>query len=148
VSAHYRKPGPFTKHVLNPTVALLTRLGIGVAGSRVLEVRGRKSGKWRSTPVNLLTVDGAEYLVSPRGQSQWVRNIRLTGAGRLRSGQRLRDIQVAELADELKPPILRAYLRRWSWEVGPFFAGVSASSSEADLLRIAPEHPVFRVGSR
>jgi deazaflavin-dependent oxidoreductase (nitroreductase family) len=145
VADHYRPPDPFTRHVFNPLVAGLTRLGIGVYGSRVLEVRGRKSGEWRSTPVNLLKVDGAEYLVAPRGHTQWVRNIRVAGSGRLRLGRRIRDIQVSELADDAKPPILRAYLKKWSWEVGMFFDGVSAKSSDDELRRIAPDHPIFRL---
>ena len=145
---HYKRPDPFTKYVLNPIVAALTRLGIGVSGSRVLEVRGRKSGEWRSTPVNLLTLDGVEYLVAPRGHTQWVRNIRVAGGGRLRLGRRVQEIHVSELADEAKPPVLRAYLKKWAWEVGMFFEGVSAKSSDADLLRIAPDHPIFRLESR
>jgi deazaflavin-dependent oxidoreductase (nitroreductase family) len=148
VADHYRAPDPFTRHVFNPLVAALTRLGIGVYGSRVLEVRGRKSGEWRSTPVNLLTVDGAEYLVAPRGHTQWVRNMRVAGGGRLRLGRRVRDIRVSELADEVKPPILRAYLKRWSWETGMFFDGVNVRSSDEDLLRIAPDHPIFQLGLR
>jgi deazaflavin-dependent oxidoreductase (nitroreductase family) len=145
---HYKAPDPFTRHVFNPLVAWLTKLGIGVYGSRVLEVRGRKSGEWRSTPVNLLTVDGVEYLVAPRGHTQWVRNMRVAGGGRLRIGRRVRDIQVSELGDEVKPPILRAYLKRWSWEVGMFFDGVNAKSSDEDLLRIAPDHPIFQLEPR
>jgi deazaflavin-dependent oxidoreductase (nitroreductase family) len=148
VADHYRAPDPFTRYVFNPLVAGLTKLGIGVYGSRVLEVRGRKSGKWRGTPVNLLTVDGAEYLVAPRGHTQWVRNIRVAGGGRLRIGRRVRDIQVAELADDVKPPVLRAYLKRWSWEVGMFFDGVSAKSTDEELLRIAPDHPIFKLERR
>ncbi|HWE14766.1 MAG TPA: nitroreductase family deazaflavin-dependent oxidoreductase [Solirubrobacteraceae bacterium] len=145
---HYRAPDPFTRYVFNPLVAGLTKLGIGVYGSRVLEVRGRKSGEWRGTPVNLLTVDGAEYLVAPRGHTQWVRNIRVAGGGRLRIGRRVRDIKVAELADDVKPPVLRAYLKAWSWEVGMFFDGVSAKSSDEELLRIAPDHPIFKLERR
>lgn len=145
---HYRPPDPFTRHVLNPIVAGLTRLGIGVYGSRVLEVRGRTSGERRSTPVNLLTVAGDEYLVAPRGHTQWVRNIRVAGGGRLRLGRRTRDIRVSELADEAKPPILRVYLKRWSWEVGMFFDGVNARSSDEELSRIAADHPVFRLEPR
>ncbi|HWE13106.1 MAG TPA: nitroreductase family deazaflavin-dependent oxidoreductase [Solirubrobacteraceae bacterium] len=145
---HYRAPDPFTRHVFNPLVAALTRLGIGVYGSRVLEVRGRKSGEWRSTPVNLLTVDGAEYLVAPRGHTQWVRNMRVAGGGRLRLGRRVRDIRVSELTDEVKPAILRAYLKRWSWETGMFFDGVDARSSDEDLVRIAPDHPIFQLEPR
>jgi deazaflavin-dependent oxidoreductase (nitroreductase family) len=148
VADHYRAPDPFTRHVFNPLVAALTRLGIGVYGSRVLEVRGRKSGEWRSTPVNLLTVDGAEYLVAPRGHTQWVRNMRVAGGGRLRLGRRVRDIRVSELTDEVKPAILRAYLKRWSWETGMFFDGVDARSSDEDLVRIAPDHPIFQLEPR
>ena len=68
---HYKAPDWFTRHVLNPFVAGLTRLGVGIYGSRVLEVRGRKSGEWRRTPVNLLSVGEDEYLVAPRGHTQW-----------------------------------------------------------------------------
>ena len=148
VGAHYKEPGWFTTHVFNRAVAAMTRMGISVWGSRVLEVAGRKTGAPRRTPVNLLTVDGTEYLVAPRGHTQWVRNMRVAGGGRLRLGRRLRDIQVSELPDEAKPPILRAYLKKWAWEVGMFFDGVNAKSSDEDLLRIAPDHPIFRLESR
>ena len=104
----------------------MVKLGIGVYGSRVLEVRGRKSGEWRQTPVNLLTVDAQDYLVAPRGHTQWVRNIRVSGGGRLRLGRRTQEIKVVELTDEQKPPLLRAYLKRWAWEVKAFFDGVDA----------------------
>ncbi len=63
---HYVRPDGFTRHVFNPVIAGLTRIGISVWGSRVLEVRGRTSGEWRRTPVNLLVVDGERYLVAPR----------------------------------------------------------------------------------
>ena len=77
----YVRPGWFTQHVFNPAVALLTRAGLSVWGSRELRVRGRASGEWRSTPVNLLTHGGARYLVAPRGNTQWVRNVRAAGGG-------------------------------------------------------------------
>jgi deazaflavin-dependent oxidoreductase (nitroreductase family) len=142
---HYRAPDWFTRRVFNPLVAGLTRLGVGIYGSRVLEVRGRKSGEWRRTPVNLLTVGDEEYLVAPRGHTQWVRNMRAAGGGRLILGRRVRPITTVELSDAEKPPILRAYLRKWAWETKQFFGGVSAESSEAELLHIAPDHPVFRL---
>jgi deazaflavin-dependent oxidoreductase (nitroreductase family) len=140
---HYQKPGWFTQHVFNPMIALLTRLGISVWGSRELRVRGRTSGEWRTVPVNLLTHDGTRYLVAPRGQTQWVRNLRVAGMGELRVGRRTETFRATEVADADKPPILRAYLQRWKAEVGVFFGGVSAKSSEAELARIAPDHPVF-----
>ncbi len=88
VAEHYQRPGWFTTNVFNRVVAVLTRLGVSVYGSRVLEVRGRKSGEWRQTPVNLLRYEGAEYLVAPRGHTQWVKNLRASGQGRLRVGRR------------------------------------------------------------
>ena len=145
IAEHFQRPGWFTRHVFNPAVAGLTRAGISVAGSRVLEVRGRKSGEPRRTPVNLLTVGGTRYLVAPRGHTQWVRNLRSRGEGRLLVGRRAEAFTATEVADEEKPPLLRAYLERWKWEVGAFFAGVGPDSTEDELRRIAPDHPIFRV---
>ena len=146
-AAHYKPPGWFTKHIFNGLVALLTRLGLSVWGSRVLEVRGRTSGAMRETPVNLLALDGMRYLVAPRGETQWVRNLRVAGAGALRLGRRVEDFRAVEIDDALKVPVLRAYLRRWKAEVGVFFGGVSADSTDDELLGIAPKHPVFRIES-
>jgi deazaflavin-dependent oxidoreductase (nitroreductase family) len=145
VAEHYQAPDWFTKHVFNPMVAGLTRMGVGVYGSRVLEVRGRKSGEWRRTPVNLLTVDGVEYLVAPRGHTQWVRNLRASGSGRLRLGRRVQEFTAQEVEDEAKLPVLRTYLQKWAWEVGRFFGDVNAKSSDEELRRVAPDHPVFRL---
>jgi deazaflavin-dependent oxidoreductase (nitroreductase family) len=144
-STHYQEPGWFTRHVFNPTVALLTRAGISVWGSRELRVRGRTSGEWRTTPVNLLTLDGQQYLVAPRGLTQWVKNLRVAGTGELRVGRRTEAFRATEVPDGEKVPILRAYLKRWKAEVGVFFDGVSADSPEAELVRIAPDHPVFHI---
>lgn len=145
MSAHYQPPDWFTRTVFNRAVAGLTRMGVSVAGSRVLEVPGRTSGQPRRTPVNLLTVDGARYLVAPRGHTQWVRNLRASGGGRLLLGRHADAFRAAELADADKPAILRPYLRRWKWEVGAFFGGVGPDSSDDELARIAPDHPVFRI---
>jgi deazaflavin-dependent oxidoreductase (nitroreductase family) len=146
-SPRYVEPGWFTRHVFNPAVALLTRAGISVWGSRELRVRGRTSGEWRTTPVNLLTLDGVQYLVAPRGLTQWVRNLRVAGTGELRVGKRTETFTATELADADKIPVLRAYLKRWKAEVGVFFDGVSGDSPDADLQRIAPDHPVFRIST-
>ncbi|MFL5893359.1 MAG: nitroreductase family deazaflavin-dependent oxidoreductase [Solirubrobacterales bacterium] len=123
-------------------------MGVSVAGSRVLEVRGRTTGEPRHTPVNPLVLDETRYLVAPRGPTQWVRNLRARGEGRLLVGRRAEEFIATEVPDDLKPPILREYLRRWKWEVGAFFGGVGPDSSEEELRRIAPDHPVFRVEAR
>jgi deazaflavin-dependent oxidoreductase (nitroreductase family) len=145
--AHFKRkrPGWFTAHVFNPLVAGLTRSGISLFGSRVLEVRGRSSGMPRRTPVNLLTFEHQRYLVAPRGDTQWVRNLRAAGEGRLLVGRRTEDFKSVELSDEQKPPVLRAYLKRWKFEVGVFFDGVGPDSTEQELLEAAPKHPVFRI---
>jgi len=143
--ARYVKPDWFTQNVFNPTVALFTRLGVSVWGSRILRVRGRKSGEWRSSPLNVLTFQGKRYLVAPRGNTQWVRNIRASSEGELALGGRAERFRAVEVSDEEKLPILREYLRRWKFEVGMFFDGVGPDSPESELRRIAPDHPVFRV---
>ena len=145
MAERYQRPGWFTQNVFNRAVALLTRAGVSVAGSRVLEVRGRKSGEPRRTPVNLLTVDGARYLVAARGHTHWVRNLRALGEGRLLVGRRAEPFTAEEIPDDDKPAILRPYLERWKWEVGAFFGGVGPDSSDEELRRIAPDHPVFRL---
>lgn len=146
IAEHYQRPGWFTTNVFNRVVAGLTRIGLSVAGSRVLEVRGRTTGEPRRTPVNLLTLDGTRYLVAPRGHTQWVRNLRAQGEGQLLLGRRAEHFTAAELPDDDgKVPILRAYLKKWSWEVGVFFGGVKADSADDELRRIASDHPIFRI---
>jgi deazaflavin-dependent oxidoreductase (nitroreductase family) len=140
---HYQPPGWFTRHVFNRAVKLLTRFGISMLGSRELAVRGRKTGEWRTTPVNLLVHDGDRYLVAPRGHTQWVANLRAAGSGELRLGRRVEPFEATEVNDDDKPEILRAYLRRWKVEVGVFFGGVGPDSPQEELRRIAPDHPVF-----
>jgi deazaflavin-dependent oxidoreductase (nitroreductase family) len=141
----YVRPDWFTVNVFNRIVAWLTRIGVSVYGSRVLAVRGRKSGEWRTTPVNVLIFHGERYLLAPRGVTEWVRNIRVSGTGELRVGSRREPISVVEIPDAEKPPILRAYLKKWAFEVGIFFEGVGADAPDSKLLEAAPKHPVFRL---
>ena len=129
-------------------VAGLTRLGISLRGSRVLSVRGRKSGEWRSTPVNVLSFEGSRYLVAPRGHTQWVRNMRAAGGGQLRLGRRVENFTATELPDDQKQELLREYLRRWKIEVGMFFEGVGPDAPAEKLRAIAPGYPVFRITTR
>lgn len=149
---HYLEPGWFTRNVMNRLVARLTKMGLSLWGSRILRVRGRKSGELRSNPVNVLTHDGSRYLVAPRGLTDWVRNLRVAGAGELVVGRRVEAFTATELltggtaaadADELAITVLREYLRRWKWEIGQFFDGVGPDSTDDELLAIAPKHPIF-----
>jgi hypothetical protein len=141
---HYQRPDWFTRTVFNRLVSGLTRLGISVRGSRVLEHRGRTSGALHHTPVNLLTVDGTQYLVAPRGETQWVRNVRNADGHIVLILGRTRQLRTAtEIPESDRIPILRTYLRRWKFEVGMFFDGVGPDSTDEEFAAIAGRHPVF-----
>src|SRR5437016_5673238 len=101
-AARFQKPGWFTSHVFNPVVAAMTRAGVSVLGSRMLRVKGRASGAWRTTPVNLMTLDGTRYLVAPRGHTQWVRNLRAAGSGELTLGRKVEPFRAVEIPDDEK----------------------------------------------
>jgi deazaflavin-dependent oxidoreductase (nitroreductase family) len=147
-NTHYRRPGWFTRNVGNRLVMDVTRLGLSVRGSRVLETRGRKSGLPRRTPVNLLELEDEQYLVAPRGETDWVRNVRADG-GRLALllGRKRQEYHGTEVVDgPAKIALLREYLKRWKAEVGIFFDGVGPDSSDEEIAAIADRHPVFQLG--
>ena len=146
-SSRYVQPGKST-NMFNNIVRGLTKLGVSVLGSRVLIIRGRKTGEPRELPVNLLPFEGKQYLVAARGETQWVRNLRAAGEGQLRVGRRTETFTYRELADDEKPAVLRSYLKRWAFEVGAFFDGVNAKAPEEKLREIAPGYPVFEIRTR
>ncbi|MFJ9075155.1 nitroreductase/quinone reductase family protein [Streptomyces sp. NPDC102278] len=142
---YYLKAGPLGVR-FNALFGKLARLGVSLAGTAELSVRGRTSGTMQRIPVNPHTYEGDQYLVSARGHSQWVRNMRVAGGGELRVGRKVRTFTVAEITDPVRQAeILRAYLEKWGWEVNRFFQGVTAKSSDAELQAAAGDHPVFRI---
>ncbi|MEU8433130.1 nitroreductase/quinone reductase family protein [Streptomyces sp. NPDC029216] len=142
---HYIQAGRLETR-FNSLFGKLARLGISLAGTAELSVRGRTSGTMQRIPVNPHTFEGAQYLVSARGHSQWVRNMRVAGGGELRVGRKVRAFTVTELTDPAeKAAVLRAYLEKWGWEVNRFFQGVTAKSTDAELRAAAGDHPVFRI---
>ncbi|MBJ6637590.1 nitroreductase family deazaflavin-dependent oxidoreductase [Streptomyces sp. DHE7-1] len=143
-SPYYLKGSPLNVR-LNAVIGWLARHGLSLAGSAEMSVRGRKSGQMQRIPVNPHSYDGARYLVSARGHSQWVRNMRVAGGGELRVGRKVRPFTAEELPDAEKLPILRTYLEKWGWEVNQYFQGVTAKSSDAEILAAAGDHPVFRI---
>ena len=144
-SDRYLKPNWFTRRVFNPLMGWMTKMGVSMWGSRVLSVPGRTSGVARTTPVNVLTIGDDRYLVAPRGEAQWVKNVRVAGGCTLSVGRRREQVRLVELADADKPEILRSYLRQWKWEVGQFFEGVGPDATDEQLLAISPGYPVFRL---
>ena len=141
----YVPPATAMERWFGDAVRWLTAHGISLLGSRVLVVRGRTSGEPRSTPVNLLELDGERYLVAPRGNTQWVRNVRVAGRAELRLGRRTEQVELTEVPVEQRLPVLRVYLKRWGWEVGRFVEGLTAKSSDAEVTAVAPGMPVFRI---
>jgi len=141
----YVRPGKETK-TLNPLLGLVIKLGISPQGGQLLTVKGRKSGKEYTTPVNPMTFDGARYLVSPRGNTQWSRNLRSSGEGVLRLGRKKRPFRVAaELAEAEKPPVLLAYLERWAGVTKAHFGIPWPNPSEAEVMRVCARTPMFRI---
>jgi deazaflavin-dependent oxidoreductase (nitroreductase family) len=141
---HYKRPGWVTRNVMNKLVMALSGTGLSLSGSRVLEVKGRKSGEPRRTPVNLLELDGNEYLVSPRGETEWVKNVRASGGDLdLILGRKRRAFKATELDGKEKVAVLRGYLKKWKFETGMFFDGVGPDSSDEKFLAVAQNHPAF-----
>ncbi|HWF28351.1 MAG TPA: nitroreductase/quinone reductase family protein [Mycobacterium sp.] len=127
----------------NGVIRWLAEMGISIAGTRALRVRGRKSGKQRAVVINLLTVDGVDYLVSPRGNTQWARNVRAAGVVEMGPRWRRERLLVTEVDDAAKPEVLRRYLARWYWQVKGYAAGLTPESSDEQLRAAAPSIPVF-----
>ncbi|HLR99408.1 MAG TPA: nitroreductase/quinone reductase family protein [Mycolicibacillus parakoreensis] len=138
----YDKPGRLAR-AGSTVIRWLAEAGISIAGTQVLRVAGRKTGTPRAVVVNVLTVDGTDYLVSPRGNTQWARNVRAAGVVQIGPRHRRRTRRAGEVADAAKPAVLRRYLQRWYWEVKGYVAGLTPDSTDAELARAAPSIPVF-----
>ena len=134
----YIRPTRFDA-LFNGIARRLVRFGVSFWGARELRVVGRHSGEVRSTMVNLLELDGERFLVAPRGETQWVRNLRAAeGTGDLRTGRRSEVFTSVELAGDAKAPVLQAYLDRWAFEVKRFFAdGVEPDGFPVFRINIA-----------
>ena len=121
----------------------LAELGISIAGTQSLRVRGRKTGKRRGVVINLLTVDGVDYVVSPRGNTQWARNVRAAGVVEMGPRWRHQRSEISEVADDAKPELLRRYLDRWYYQVKDYVLGLTPESRDDELRAVAPSIPVF-----
>jgi len=145
--AEYKKPGAGVR-IMNSLLGLAIKAGLSPQGGQLLTVAGRKSGKPMTTPVNPMSFEGAEYLVAPRGDTHWTRNLRAAGAAELRRGRTKRRIGVvAELSDAEKPPVLLAYLERWGGVTKGHFGIPWPNPSEADITRVCARTPMFRIES-
>jgi hypothetical protein len=129
----------------NEVIRWLAEAGVSIAGTRALRVRGRKTGKLRGVVINLLSVDGRDYVVSPRGNTQWARNARAAGSVETGPRWRSRELRIAEVADDAKPQLLRRYLGRWYWEVKGHVGGLTPESTDDEMGAAASSIPVFEL---
>jgi hypothetical protein len=142
MSLRYDEPQLADKAV-NAVIRWLAEAGVSIMGSHALRVRGRTSGEMRGVVINLLTVDGVDYLVSPRGNTQWARNARAAGEVEMGPRWRGRRVRITEVADNAKPALLKRYLDRWYWEVKGRIGGLTPDSTTAEMLSAAPSIPIF-----
>jgi hypothetical protein len=144
MTMRYDQPAPAAR-AFNELFRWLAEAGISIGGTKALRVRGRKTGKLRGVVINLLTVDGRDYLVSPRGNTQWARNARAAGQVEIGPRWRSREVRISEIGDDAKPALLRSYLDRWFWEVKGHVGGLTPDSTDAELRATAPSIPVFEL---
>lgn len=140
----YDRPN-IAARALNEVFRVLAEAGVSIAGTHALRIRGRKSGEFRGVVVNLLSIDGRQFLVSPRGNTQWARNARAAGQAEFGPRWRRRVVGIEELPDDAKPEILRTYLKRWFWEVKGHVGGLTPQSTPEHLRAVAPTIPVFEL---
>ena len=144
MTIRYDEPNRLAR-AANEVFRWLAEAGISVAGTRALRVRGRKTGKLRGVVINLMTVDGRDFVVSPRGNTQWVRNARAAGRVEMGPRWRSREVRVSEVDDDAKPDLLKLYLERWYWEVKGHVGGLTPASTDAQIRAVAPSIPVFQL---
>jgi deazaflavin-dependent oxidoreductase (nitroreductase family) len=142
MSTRYEEPNRIAR-AGNAVIRALAELGISIAGTRALHIRGRKTGKSRAVVINLLTIDGVDYVVSPRGNTQWARNARAAGFVEVGSRWHRRRAAINEVGDDAKPELLRRYLARWYWQVKNYVVGLTPDSTDEQLRAAAPSIPVF-----
>ncbi|MCV7229322.1 nitroreductase/quinone reductase family protein [Mycolicibacterium komossense] len=142
MTARYDEPNLIAK-AGNAVIRRLAEAGVSIMGSRALRVRGRTSGQMRGVVINLMTIDGVDYLVSPRGNTQWARNARAAGEVEIGPRRRARRVAITEVPDDRKAPLLKKYLDRWFWEVKGHVGGLTPSSTPEEIALAAPSIPVF-----
>jgi deazaflavin-dependent oxidoreductase (nitroreductase family) len=145
-STEFNKPSAIDRFV-NRAFGLLVKIGLGLAHNYLLEVRGRKTGRIYSTPVNLLERGGKEYLVAPRGYTQWVRNVAANNEAVLVRGSKRRQVSLSPIKDDAKAGILKEYLERYKTTVQRYFPIEAGSPAEA-FQPLAGRYPVFEVLAR
>jgi deazaflavin-dependent oxidoreductase (nitroreductase family) len=142
----FRQPSPIEK-LFNRVFGFLVGLGLGFSYNYLVQVRGRKSGKLYSTPINLLELNGKRYLIAPRGRTQWVRNAEAAEEVTLKRGGQVRTFRLRPLSGAEHCQILKAYLDRFKREVQRYFPVPAGSAPEA-FTSLADSYPAFELVDR
>jgi deazaflavin-dependent oxidoreductase (nitroreductase family) len=143
MSQKYVRPGGAVKF-MNGVVGFFAGMGLTPKHMVVIETVGRKSGKQRRVPVNIVEYEGAEYLVAPRGNTEWYRNVKAAGgAANLKHGKS-RPVRLEEVPVDARPPIIKKYLAENAAATKASF-GVEPGAPIEDFQRIAPDHPTLRI---
>jgi deazaflavin-dependent oxidoreductase (nitroreductase family) len=132
------------ERLFNRIFGWLVGLGLGFSYNYLLQVRGRKSGRIYSTPIDLLEIAGKRFLVAPRGRTQWVRNAESAGEVTLKRGSSRQQFHLRPIPDQEKPEILKAYLDRFHREVQRYFPVAAGSPSEA-FRELVASYPAFEL---
>jgi deazaflavin-dependent oxidoreductase (nitroreductase family) len=139
----FREPTPAEK-LFNRLFGILVGLGFGLKHNYLLQVRGRKSGRLYSTPVNLLESDGKKFLIAPRGRTQWVRNVEATGEIILKKGRSIQKFRALAIPEAERPALLKLYVERFTTTVQRYFPVAAGEPAEA-FRGIAANYPVFEL---
>jgi deazaflavin-dependent oxidoreductase (nitroreductase family) len=139
----FREPTPLEK-IFNRVFGFLVGTGLGFSHNYLLQVRGRKSRKLYSTPIDLLDQNGQRFLVAPRGRTQWVRNAEAAGEVTLKKGSSAQRFRLRPVGDAEKPEILKAYLDTFKREVQRYFP-VAAGSPVGGFVELTGSYPVFEL---
>jgi deazaflavin-dependent oxidoreductase (nitroreductase family) len=145
MAQYFLKPS-LSERIFNRIFALAIGFGLGLGHNYMVEVRGRKSGRIFSTPIDLLEFEGRRYLVAPRGETNWVRNARAAGRVTLRKGRRREEFAVREVGPAQRPELLKAYLDRFALAVQRYFP-LPRESPASEFGPIAERYPVFELVS-
>ncbi len=139
----FRQPTALEK-AFNRCFGFLVGLGLGLKHNYLLQVRGRKSGKLYSNPIDLLELGGKRYLVAPRGHTHWVRNAEAAGEVALKKGSYRQSFRLEPVSEAEKPPLLKAYLDSFKTTVQRYFPVPAGSDAQA-FAGIAANYPVFEL---
>lgn len=133
-----------TEQVFNRVFGFLVGMGVGPSYCCLLQVRGRKSGKLYSTPVNVMEISGKRLLVAPRGRTQWVRNAEASGKITLKRGSFRKNFRLKEIVAPDKLSVLKQYLDRYHSAVQRYFTVRAGSPAEA-FAGVADRYPAFEL---